>query len=230
MTPGEPPAAEGTGHSTGVRTYKARRSRVTPGQRAALERHWGGWGRPLADVPGDLTTWFGRAAPVLLEIGPGMGEATVETAAARRDVDVLAVDVHTPGFGAMLRDAEALGLTNLRVVEGDALRLLERLGSGSLAEVRLLFPDPWPKARHHKRRFVTADSLRLVASRLAPGGVLHVATDWPPYAEVIEELLAASPLTVVARGERLRDRPETRFERTGRREGRRAHDLVAVRA
>ena len=201
-----------------IRTYKARR-RVTAGQAEAIERLLPRYG---THVP------YGRTAPLVLEIGSGMGEATAAMAAADPDRDVLAVEVHTPGVGALLRRLEAEGLTNVRVVEADGLDVLRAQAAGSLDEVRVLFPDPWPKARHDKRRLVTAGFVDLVADRLAPGGRLHVATDWQPYAEQVRTLLTGHPRLPLASTER-GVRPLTRFEQQGLLAGRRPYDLVALR-
>lgn len=210
-----------------VRTFKVRR-RVTSGQADALAR--------LLPVYGvDVTTPFspvrayGRDAPLVLEIGSGMGEATAAMAAADQDRDVLAVEVHTPGLGTLLRRIEDAGLTNVRVLEGDAREVLaDLLAPGSLDEVRVFFPDPWPKARHSKRRLLTAGFATLVASRLRPGGRLHVATDWASYAAQVEQVLAGSEeYEVVARDRGAR--PVTRFEQRGLDAGRAPYDVVARR-
>jgi tRNA (guanine-N7-)-methyltransferase len=211
-----------------VKTFKTRR-RTTAGQAQALSRLLPTLGLD-ASVPFDAKRVFGRRAPLVLEIGPGMGEATVAMAQADPDRDVLAVDVHTPGLGTLLRHVEAAGLTNVRVLEGDAREVLRTLlPPGSLDEVRVFFPDPWPKARHHKRRLVTAPFVELVATRLRPGGRLHVATDWPSYAEQVRAVLAASPSYVSLSADR-GARPITRFEQRGLAEGRVPHDVVATRA
>jgi tRNA (guanine-N7-)-methyltransferase len=213
--------------ATGVRTYKRRSGRVTPGQSDALGRLWSGLGVDVDGSPVDLAVLFGRRAPIVLEVGFGMGEATAEMAAAQPDHDVLAVDVHTPGHGNLLRLVERHGLTNVRVAAGDARTLLaEMLPRDSLAAVRVFFPDPWPKARHAKRRLVTPAFTALVADRLVRGGLLHVATDIPSYALDAREVLVATP------GLALVDAPwraTTRFERRGAREGRPAHDIAARR-
>lgn len=216
--------------SDAVRTFKMRRSRVTATQAEAIAQLWSSWGVRVDGEPLELRALFGREAPVLLEIGAGMGEATFATAAAHPELDVLAVDVHTPGHGNLLKLTSAAGLTNVRVADGDALVLLRSmLAPASLAEVRVLFPDPWPKSRHHKRRLVTPAFAELVHDRLAPGGVLHVATDWQEYAEVVRDVLERSPLRVAQTGSRLRGRPVTRFEEQGLRAGREPWDVVAVR-
>ena len=182
-----------------------------------------------ADQPLDAAAAFGRTAPLVLEIGSGTGEAAVAMAAADPTRDLLAVEVHTPGVATLLRRVEQEGLRNVRVAEGDGLQVLgAALGPGSLDEVRVFFPDPWPKSRHAKRRLVTRSFAALVADRLRPGGRLHVATDWPSYAEQVLEVVAASPDLAVVSRER-GDRPLTRFERRGVAAGRPIADVVAVR-
>ena len=219
----------GAGPRARVRTFKPRRGRMGPASADALARLLPELGVPVDGRPLDPAAVFGRTAPLVLEIGCGDGEATAALAAREPGRDVLAVDVHTPGLGALLRRAEAAGLSNLRVAEGDALVVLaDMLPAASVDEVRVLFPDPWPKARHHKRRLVTPAFAALVASRLRPGGRLHVATDWPHYADQVVAVLAASPDLdggVVPRP----DRPATRFERRAAREGRPVVDVLAVR-
>ena len=212
---------------TGVRTYKRRSGRVTPGQTDALSRRWADLGLDVDGAPLDLAALFGRRAPVVLEIGFGMGEATAAMAAADPGHDVLAVDVHTPGQGNLLRLVERHRLTNVRVGAGDARVLLaDMLGRASLSVVRVFFPDPWPKARHAKRRLVTPTFAALVADRLVSGGLLHVATDIAAYADDARTVLGATPglEPVVAPW-----RATTRFERRGVREGRLSHDVAARR-
>ncbi|MGZ4614443.1 MAG: tRNA (guanosine(46)-N7)-methyltransferase TrmB [Actinomycetes bacterium] len=210
------------------RSFKRRASRVTPGQADALARLWPSLGFDVDGSPLDVTALFGRTAPLVLEIGFGMGEATAQLAQAQPERDLIAVDVHTPGQGALLREVEQCGLTNVRVGDGDAVTLLRAmLGDDSLTEVRVFFPDPWPKARHWKRRLVDETFAGLVAQRLQPGGRLHVATDWAPYAEQVRRLLAGhASYDVVAD---VPWRPRTRFEQQGLDAGRPAHDVVAVR-
>jgi tRNA (guanine-N7-)-methyltransferase len=215
-------------HPAAVRSYKTRKGRMAPAQHAALDRL-----RPLLGVevdgaPLDLQRLFGRSAPVVLEIGSGTGEVTAALAGADPHRDVLAVEVHTPGVANLLRLAESRGLRNVRVAEGDAVVVLrDMLAPDSLDEVRVLFPDPWPKARHHKRRLVRPAFVALVASRLRPGGRLHVATDWPHYAEQVLDVVTASGLhgSTVPRP----DRPVTRFEQRALADGRPIVDVVAVR-
>jgi tRNA (guanine-N7-)-methyltransferase len=210
-----------------VRTWKARR-RTSPGQVELLERLSPAYA-VRADVPLDAEAVFCRRAPLVLEIGSGTGEAALAMAAADPSRDLLAVEVHTPGVATLLRGIEQQGLRNVRVAEGDGLQVLgDALGPGSLDEVRVFFPDPWPKSRHAKRRLVTPSFAALVADRLRPGGRLHVATDWPSYAEQVLEVVADSPdLAVVSRDRGAR--PLTRFERRGIAAGRPIADVVAVR-
>lgn len=210
-----------------VRSFKRRASRVTPGQREALDRLWPAYGLAVDGAALDLAALFGRPGPVVLEIGFGMGEATAAMAAAEPGRDVLAVDVHTPGQGNLLRLLDVAGLTNVRVADGDARWLLgEMLAPASLAGVRLFFPDPWPKSRHVKRRLLDDGFAALVADRLADGGVLHVATDVPAYARQAAVVLAAQPLLEPVEPPW---RPQTRFERRGVAAGRPPRDLAARR-
>ncbi len=214
-------------HATPVRTFKARR-RSSPGQTALLERLRGAYGVDPARAF-DPVAAFGRSAPLVLEIGSGMGEATAQLAAEDPDRDVLAVEVLTPGVAALMRRLETAGLTNVRIAETDALPLLrERIAPGSLDEVRVFFPDPWPKPRHAKRRLVSHEFAELVADRLRPGGRLHVATDWRSYDVQALAVLTASPRFAVVSRDRGR-RPVTGFEQKGLAAGRPPHDLVAER-
>jgi tRNA (guanine-N7-)-methyltransferase len=211
-----------------VRTYKRRAGRVTSGQADALTRLWPRYGVEVDGTRLDLAELFGRVAPVVLEIGFGMGEATAAMAAAQPERDLLAVDVHTPGQGALLRLVEQRALTNVRVGDGDAIVLLrDMLAPASLSEVRLFFPDPWPKRRHEKRRLVSAAFADLVADGLHAGGRLHVATDWPAYAAHARRVLAAHPLLEVDDG--VPWRPRTRFEEQGSAAGRPSYDVIATR-
>lgn len=213
-----------------VRTYKTRTGRVTGSQTNALTRLWSVWGVDVDARPLDLAALFGRTAPVVLEVGSGMGETTARLAAAQPERDVLAVEVHVPGIGNLLKLIEAGALANVRVAEGDALVVLRSmLPAGSLDEVRIFFPDPWPKSRHAKRRLLRADVVDLVASRLRPGGVLHVATDWPAYGVQVAAVVAACPLLAGGPVSRPTHRPVTRFEQQGLDAGRPALDVVAVR-
>ncbi|MDX3214938.1 tRNA (guanosine(46)-N7)-methyltransferase TrmB [Streptomyces sp. ME02-6991-2B] len=225
-----------------IRTFHPRRGRVTHGQRAALERRWADWGVDIDGTPLDLDKLFADAdlaadRPVILEIGFGMGDATAAMAAADPGTGILAADVHTPGQGNLLHLAEREGLRNVRVANGDAVVLLrDMLAPGSLAGLRVYFPDPWPKARHHKRRMIQPEFVALAVSRLRPGATVHCATDWEPYAEQMLEVLSAEPGLVNAYATaggyaepRPAFRPMTKFERQGIAKGHVVHDLVFER-
>lgn len=215
-----------------IQTFKPRRGRYSTQQLEALER-----AKHLLDLDAlpPLGTMF-AGKPVILEIGFGMGDATLAQAVAHPDHGILAIDVHTPGVGRLLAELDERGIDNVRVIEGDALELLDALAPSSLAGIRVYFPDPWPKARHHKRRIINANNLDLMASRLSPGGFLHFATDWHDYAVWAEEAIAAHPLfALVPEPEQLpiasrTSRPQTKFERRGIAAGRAITDLVATRA
>ncbi|MEU5164026.1 tRNA (guanosine(46)-N7)-methyltransferase TrmB [Streptomyces sp. NPDC020875] len=228
------PAADpaGSHHERRIRSFQPRRSRVTTGQGDALRRLWPVWG---LDIDGrevlDLGAMF-DGLPVVLEIGFGMGEATARMAAADPGTGILAVDVHTPGQGNLLGLAERNGLTNVRVANGDAIILLrEQLAPAALDGMRVYFPDPWPKKRHHKRRLIQPEFLTLAARVLKPGAVLHCATDWEPYAEQMLEVLSAHPdfeNTAEDGGFAPRPgfRPRTRFEGQGLDKGHVVRDLL----
>ena len=211
----------------------------------AMAGLWPSYGLTVVDgdrSPLDLDRLFGRVAPRVLEIGFGMGDATAAMAAADPDRDYLAVEVHTPGIGNLLALVGELGLTNVRVAHGDAMELVRRLapegpgfsapsggpGAGnsteSLDAIHVFFPDPWPKARHHKRRLIQPGNVRLLRRTLRLGGVLHCATDWPDYAEQMAATLAADPGLAAIPAEP--GRPETKFEQRGVRAGRPIVDLM----
>ena len=213
-----------------VRSFVRRSARMTPAQRAAIESRWSTFGLDNAGLL-DLDTVFGRRAPRVLEIGFGNGETLVSLAESHPDRDYLGIDVYEPGIGRLLAAIAEKSLSNVRLLRVDAVDVLRMsLPAASLAEVLLLFPDPWPKKRHHKRRLVQADFVRQVATSLAPGGVFHLATDWQNYAEHMLAVLEAEGAFVnlagqgnfcAARG----DRPVTKFERRGQRLGHGVWDL-----
>lgn len=216
-----------------IRSFQPRRSRVTSGQADALQRLWAKWGLDIDGRPVDLAELFGAGErPVVLEIGFGMGEATAQMAAADPGTDILAVDVHTPGQGNLLSLADRNALTNVRVANGDAIILLrEMLPADSLDGLRVYFPDPWPKKRHHKRRLIQPEFLDLAATRLKPGALVHCATDWEPYAEQMLEVLSAHPCFENTRADggfvpRPDFRPLTRFEGQGLDKGHVVNDLL----
>ncbi|MCM1975242.1 MULTISPECIES: tRNA (guanosine(46)-N7)-methyltransferase TrmB [unclassified Streptomyces] len=230
---GPKPDPAGSHFERRIRSFQPRRSRVTAGQADALQRLWPKWG---LDIDGhgviDLAELFGNDRPVVLEIGFGMGEATAQMAAADPGTNVLAVDVHTPGQGNLLNLADHLGLDNVRVANGDAIILLrEMLAPASLDGLRVYFPDPWPKKRHHKRRLIQPEFLDLVAPKLRPGAILHCATDWEPYAEQMLEVLTAHPDFENTQADggfapRPEFRPLTRFEGQGLDKGHVVNDLL----
>jgi tRNA (guanine-N7-)-methyltransferase len=179
-----------------IRTFHPRRGRMSARHSDAFAGMWATAGLTVTDgdrTPLDLDDLFGRRAPRVLEIGFGMGEATAAMAAADPGRDYLAVEVHTPGIGNLLALIGEFGLTNVRVARGDAMELVRRLAPASLDAVHVFFPDPWPKARHHKRRLIQPGNVRLLREVVRPGGVVHCATDWPQYAAAMAETLAADP-------------------------------------
>ena len=221
----------------GLRTFHPRKGRLSARHEQALSRLLPVLGVPIAAEPGpalDTAELFGRVSPVVVEIGSGMGDATAAMAAADPDRDYLAVDVHLPGIANLLRLIDDAGLTNLRVGYGDALDLLRyQVPVGHLDAVHVFFPDPWPKARHHKRRLVQPANVVLLASRLRPGGTLHCATDWAEYAEVMLATLTASLDLVNAHpgfAPCPGARPLTKFEQRGAEAGRTIFDLVFRRS
>ncbi len=217
-----------------IRSYVLRQGRMSPAQSRAIDELYPVYGVPFADAILDQRLVYGRKAPLVLEIGSGMGETTAQVAQAHPETDFLAIEVHAPGVGSLLRRIEEQGLTNLRVLRHDAVEVLERMiVDGSLAGIHLFFPDPWPKKRHHKRRLVQPDFVSLAARKLAPGATLHAATDWPDYAEQMLAVLSAEPLlenTTAAFAARPAHRPETKFERRGVALGHPVRDLVFRRS
>jgi tRNA (guanine-N7-)-methyltransferase len=213
-----------------VLSYSRRGSRFTPSQSAAWERYADRWVIPDEAVDHadfDLGAWFGREAPVIVEIGPGVGEATGVLAAARPDHDVLALEVWRPGIAAGLAEVAAAGATNVRFCSVDAAWVLGHLiPEASLAAVWTFFPDPWPKKKHHKRRLVQREFARLVATRMLPGASWRLATDWTDYAEQMRQVLDAEPLLEGGPVERWSERPVTKFERKGLAAGRTITDLA----
>jgi tRNA (guanine-N7-)-methyltransferase len=219
-----------------VLSYSRRGNRFTPSQREAWDTHHESWVIPdeAVDEPGfRLAAWFGREAPLVVEIGSGVGEATGVLAAARPAYDVLALEVWRPGVAASLAEVAAAGAENVRFCSVDAVWAVEHLvAEGSIAELWTFFPDPWHKKKHNKRRLIQAPFVKELAARLAPGGYLHCATDWQPYAEQMLEVLGAEPtLANTANGyaERPDWRPLTKFENRGIKLGHGVWDLVFTR-
>jgi tRNA (guanine-N7-)-methyltransferase len=216
-----------------IRSYVLRQGRMSPAQHRAVDALLPRYGVPFSSTAVDWTRVFGRAAPVVLEIGFGMGETTAAIAAAHPDVDFVGVEVHLPGVGAILARIESQRLSNVRVIRHDAADVVSTMiAPASLAAVHVFFPDPWPKKRHHKRRLLKAPFVHALAYRLASGGYLHVATDWASYADEVLATLAAEPLLAnTADGFAARPpwRPQTKFEQRGLKLGHAVFDLVFSR-
>lgn len=224
------PADDEVLHRRSIRSFVMRAGRTTEGQARALAELGPRFVLPFKPAPLDAARSFGRQAPVVLEIGFGMGDATAKIAQALPDTDFIGCEVHEPGVGALLKQIGERGLNNLRLIRHDAVEVLEHMiPPGSLAGVHIFFPDPWHKKRHHKRRLIQSPFVSLVASRLAPGGYLHCATDWQPYAEQMLTVLGEDPsLENTAEGyaERPAYRPLTKFENRGLKLGHGVWDLV----
>lgn len=218
-----------------VRSFVLREGRLTAGQKRALETLWPRYGLERGQGVLDPQRTFGRSAPLVLEIGYGMGQSLVAMAAAEPDKDFLGVEVHRPGVGALLMGIEERGLRNLRTWCDDAVDILSLcIADASLDRVQIYFPDPWHKKKHHKRRIVQPEFVALIRRRLAPGGMLHLATDWEDYAVHMMEVMSAAPgwRNLAGSGrfaERPAWRPETRFERRGVRLGHGVRDLLFER-
>jgi tRNA (guanine-N7-)-methyltransferase len=216
-----------------IRSYVLRQGRFSPAQQRAHAELLPRFGLPPGRGPLDFRALFGREAPVIAEIGFGMGETTARIAAAHPDNDYLAIEVHSPGVGSLLKQIGEQSLTNVRIAQHDAVEVLrDRVAPGSLAGIHVFFPDPWPKKRHHKRRLIQPAFAELAASRLARGGRLHVATDWQEYAEHVLQVLCATPglrNTAADFAPRPESRPETKFERRGLKLGHGVWDLVFER-
>ena len=203
-----------------IRSYVLRQGRTTPAQKRALEELLPKYGIAFSDRK------ISSSKPLVLEIGSGMGETTIEIAKAHPEADFVAVEVHGPGVGSLLNAIRRENLSNVRVVRHDALDVLEHMiADGALAAIHLFFPDPWPKKRHHKRRLVQPAFAALAARKLAHGGILHAATDWPEYAEQIAAVFRDHPAFEES-GSGFAARPVTKFEARGRRLGHPVRDLV----
>jgi tRNA (guanine-N7-)-methyltransferase len=213
-----------------IRSFVLRQGRVTNAQRRACEELLPVYGVPFAPTSLDLDLLFGRPAPKVLEIGFGMGETTATIAQAHPENDYLGIEVHTPGVGGLLKQLGELNLKNVRIVQHDAVEVLQQMiAFAALDGVHLFFPDPWPKKRHHKRRLIQPAFVALLSSRMKPGAYLHAATDWEDYASQMLQVLSAEPTlenTATDFAQRTDSRPETKFERRGVKLGHRVWDLV----
>jgi tRNA (guanine-N7-)-methyltransferase len=217
-----------------IRSYVLRQGRMSVAQRRAYEQLFGQYAIEFAQRPLDFAAVFGRDAPTVLEIGFGMGETTAAIAQAHPETNYLGIEVHSPGVGSLLKLIAERGLANVRIVQYDAVEVVEHMiAPATAAGIHIFFPDPWPKKRHHKRRLIRAPFVHVLASCLAPGGYLHLATDWEDYAQQMLDVLNQEPLlvnTVPDYAPRPDHRPLTKFEQRGRKLGHPVWDLVYRRA
>lgn len=213
-----------------IRSFVLRQGRVSNAQQRACDTLQPLYGVTYQPQPANWAQLFGREAPLVLEIGFGMGETTATIAAAQPENNFLGVEVHTPGVGSLLKQINEQQLKNVRVIQHDAVEVVTRMiEPDTLAGIHIFFPDPWPKKRHHKRRLIQADFVRLLASRLRPGGYFHAATDWQEYAEQILAVLSAEPAlenTAETYAPRPAYRPLTKFEQRGLKLGHGVWDIV----
>ncbi|MBN8482858.1 MAG: tRNA (guanosine(46)-N7)-methyltransferase TrmB [Xanthomonadales bacterium] len=218
-----------------VRSFVLRQGRTTPAQEQAFERHWSRFGVDYAGTPRDPAALFTRPAPLVLEIGFGNGAQLLHAAEHEAGRNFIGIEVHRPGVGRLMNGLADAGLHNVRLYRHDAVEVLaNELAPASLDEVRIYFPDPWPKKRHHKRRLLQPAFVELVASRVRHGGLLHLATDWAEYAQQMLEVMDASPRWCNLAGHgRWSTRPawriDTHFERRGLRLGHGVYDLLHAR-
>jgi tRNA (guanine-N7-)-methyltransferase len=224
-----------TPHRRAIRSFVTRGGRITAGQQKAYDEHWPNWGLDLADGPVDLSAAFGRDAPVVLEIGFGMGQSLAETAAQNPHKNFIGIEVHRPGVGRLVYSMDEMGLDNIRIYCADAVAVIAQcIPRESLSSIQIFFPDPWHKKRHHKRRLIQSGFVQKLIPLLQVGGQLHLATDWQSYAEQMLKVLSAnsdlqnsSPTGgYVPRPE---SRPITKFERRGARLGHGVWDLIFIR-
>ena len=224
---------EGIAHPRSIRSFVKRAGRTTSGQAKAFEQLGPRLLVPFQHSVIDAPALFGRAAPLILEIGFGMGEATAHIAAVRPQHNFLCCEVHEPGVGALLKRVAEQRQNNIRIVQHDAVEVLdEMIAPDSLAGVHIFFPDPWHKKKHNKRRLIQPTLVAQLASRIAPGGYLHCATDWEPYAQQMLEVLTAEPTlqnTAQAYAPQPDYRPLTKFENRGLKLGHGVWDLVFTR-
>ncbi len=213
-----------------IRSFVLRQGRVTPAQQRACDKLLPRFGIPYSPLPLNLVEVFGREAPKILEIGFGMGESTAAIALGHPENDYLAIEVHTPGVGNLLKLIDARHIGNVRIIKHDAVDVLrDMIATGSLDGVHIFFPDPWHKARHNKRRLIQTPFISQLVHKLKPGGYIHVATDWQDYAEQALAVLSAEPLlenTATDFAPRPAYRPLTKFEQRGMRLGHSVWDLV----
>jgi tRNA (guanine-N7-)-methyltransferase len=220
-------------HHSHIRSYVLRQGRVSNAQGRAVENLLPKFGIAHSLQPIDYIELFSRSVPTILEIGFGMGETTATIAATNPQNNYIAIEVHTPGVGNLLKEIDAQQLTNLRIIQHDAIEILrDMVPAASLAGIHIFFPDPWPKKRHHKRRLIQAPLVKTLCEKLQPGAYIHVATDWQEYAEHILTTLSAEPLLANSAdgyAPRPTYRPLTKFEQRGLKLGHGVWDIIFVR-
>lgn len=217
-----------------VKSFVIRSGRMTEAQKLAVNDNWSHYGLDLAAGKFDAQQIFGRKAPLVLEIGFGMGDSLIAMAQTHPEQDYLGVEVHAPGVGNILRLAQAAALANLRVYKADAKDvLIQAIGNGTLTRIQIFFPDPWHKTRHHKRRLIQPEFVQELRSKLVPGGVLHLATDWEPYARHMLQVLGSAEGLRNCCGKEVwatkHERPQTKFEKRGQTLGHGVWDLLFER-
>jgi tRNA (guanine-N7-)-methyltransferase len=232
--PDQQSAGEAVAHLRTIRSYVIRGGRLTPSQQNALEKFWPLFGVSDVAAPFDATAHFGRQAPLVLEIGFGMGDSLLAMARNNPQKDFIGIEVHKPGVGRLLHEIDALGLHNLRVYCHDAKEILrDCIADEALSCVQIFFPDPWHKKKHNKRRLVQAEFMEQLRPKLAIGGGVHMATDWEPYAAHMMEVMSALPdyrnSAGVGQYAGATERPLTKFEKRGQRLGHVVNDLVFIR-
>jgi tRNA (guanine-N7-)-methyltransferase len=222
-----------TPHNRHIRSFVLRQGRVSPAQQRSLDTLMPCFGIPYAAHSLNLDNAFGRSAPKILEIGFGMGEPTAKIALAHPQNDYLALEVHPPGVGSLLKQIDAQGIENIRIIQHDAVEVLrDMVADTTLDGVHIFFPDPWHKARHNKRRLIQAPFIAKLVQKIKPGGYIHVATDWQDYAVQVLAVLSAEPLlqnTAADYAEKPAYRPLTKFENRGLKLGHGVWDLVFLR-
>jgi len=220
-----------TGKRRQIRSYVLRKGRLTPGQRRALDELWPQFGVDWQNQPVDFTRQFGRQEPLAVEIGFGNGAVLAYSAKQSPQINFVGIEVHPPGIGALLKVLAAEQITNVRIIAADAVEVLQLMFDDQcISHLALLFPDPWPKKRHHKRRIIQLEFIDLLARKMRPGAVLHMATDWPEYADWMTETFSSQPdFQLLSEPAGLVpgviSRPETRFEQRGLRLGHEVRDL-----
>lgn len=218
-----------------IRSFVRRQGRMTPGQNSAYEKHWSDYGLELNGETLQFEDLFERDAPVIFEIGTGMGEALLQLAKANPQNNYIGIEVHKPGIGALLIGIEKESLKNIRLFNSDAIEVLnQRIPNDSLTGIHLFFPDPWHKKRHHKRRIVNENFAQLIRSKLKIDGYIHMATDWENYAEQMMDVMSDAPGFINSAGKgqfipRPETRPSTRFEQRGERLGHGVWDVMFFR-